>query len=400
MWDEPLAPGYDLREPITFETVEFTLTVLMEGQIRELFSGLSLVPAHERYVEQAITAETSALIQVRDLHSSSPFPARLPDPAADNLTQGVLRLQAGRNGIADLQLSDFTGEPIAEERRGLRTLEIVDDVSMVAVPDIVMQPVAPVQTAPLPPPEPDPCLPTEKTISVAEPPTPRMIEQIPMFSLDQIFTVQQALIAHCETQGDRIALLDPPLFARQEAVIDIAEIQSWRQRFDSTYAALYYPWVGVIDPLRLSRQEVRAMPPSGHVAGIFARTDTEIGVHKAPANAELSWAQNLTAMIDAERQGILNPLGINAIRVFPGRGLRLYGARTVSRDPAWRYVNVRRLMLMIKEAIEESIQWTVFGPHTFALRQTLTLAISSFLQTLFERGALVRSSSRDSATTC
>ncbi|MFQ5814671.1 MAG: phage tail sheath family protein, partial [Anaerolineae bacterium] len=334
-WDAPLDVAFDLTQPMSFETLEFALTVYFEGKVRELFSGLSLVAEHERYLERAITEETSHLIRVKDLGSPSPFPARLPDPAAANLTRGVLRLQAGRDGVAALQPGDFTGDPGSEDKWGLRTLEDVDEVAIVAVPDILIQPVPPVEAVPQPKPEPDPCLPGDEPPSEAEPPAPRLVERAPSFSLDQVFAVQQALVAHCEAQRDRIALLDPPVLSRHTDVVDIGEIQSWRQRVDSKYAALYYPWVLVYDPLRLGGQVVRAIPPSAHVAGIFARTDIETGVHKAPANAELRWAQDVTA----EMQGLLNPLGINCIRSFPGRGLRLYGARTVSSDPAWRYVN-------------------------------------------------------------
>jgi phage tail sheath protein FI len=388
-WDTPLDAAYDLTQPISFETLEFALTVYFDRRVRELFSGLSLVAEHERYVEQVITEEASHLIRIEDLGSPSPFPDRLPDPGAANLTRGVLRLQGGRDGIAALRLGDFTGDPGAQDKWGLRTLEDVDEVAIVAVPDILIQPVPPVETAPQPKPEPDPCLPGEEPPPVAEPLAPRLVERAPNFSLDQVFAVQQALVAHCEAQSDRIALIDPPVLSAQADVVDIGEIQSWRQRFDSKYAALYYPWMLVYDPLRLHGQVVRAIPPSGHVAGIFARTDIETGVHKAPANAELRWAQDVTTEVTAEMQGLLNPLGINCIRTFPGRGLRVYGARTVSSDPSWRYVNVRRLLMMIEEAVEDSIQWAVFEPNDFYLRQTLTLAISSFLQVLWERGALV-----------
>jgi phage tail sheath protein FI len=216
-------------------------------------------------------------------------------------------------------------------------------------------------------------------------PTP---EIPPKFSREDIFAAQQALILHCETQRDRLAVIDPPFPARQGEV-DLGEIQSWRLRFDTSYAALYYPWVLVYDPLRLGRQIVRAIPPSGHVAGIMARSDRAIGVHKAPANELLRWAQDVMVVVSAEMQGILNPMGVNCLRPLLGRGLRVYAARTMSSDSAWRYVNVRRLLLMIEEAVEESLQWAVFEPNDFTLRQMLILTIGSFLRALWTRGALV-----------
>jgi phage tail sheath protein FI len=430
-WEPALAAAFVLNDPLQplfFETHEFSLTVYVKGQPRENFSGLSLVQVEgtgssfdedkkRAYVEEAINGPVfvddekkrrftfSNLIRVTDLNKQidppPPLPRRLPDPAAANLTRGRLHLQGGRDGLTALRVEDFTGDVSLEEKWGLRVLEEVDEVSSVAVPDILIQPVPPVELAPQPPPEIDPCLPC-KPEPVAELPAPTFYEQPPVFSLEDVFTVQQALIAHCELLRDRIALLDPPVTTRQwvvqenpaivaeeSMVLETGEIQSWRQRFDSKYAALYYPWVLVYDPLQLGNSSVRAIPPSGHVAGIYARTDAETGVHAAPANQELKWAQGLSIEVSPETQGLLNPIGINVARTFPGRGILLYGARTVSSDPSWRYVNVRRLFMMIEEAVEESTQWAVFEPNDIFLRQTLVMAISSFLEALWERGALV-----------
>jgi phage tail sheath protein FI len=392
-WNESLGAAYDLTRPISFETLDFSLTVYHKGRIQEVFPGLSLVETHGRYVEQIVNEqEPSTLIRVEDLEkgleSPSPWPARLPDVEAANLSRGVVKLKDGRDGIAALQPEHF-GDPGAVEKWGLRTLEDVDPVAIVAIPDVLIQPTPLVKPPPQPKPEPNVCLGQEEPVPVAEPPAPQVVEQPPRFSRDQIFAVQQALVAHCEEQGDRMALLDPPVSCRPSDLVDLGEIQSWRQRFDTKYAALYYPWVLVYDPLGSGNRLVRAVPPSGHVAGIFARTDVGSGVHKAPANAALRWAQDVTAEVSAEMQGVLNPIGVNCIRSFPGRGLRLYGARTVSSDPDWRYVNVRRLMMMIEEAVEEAVQWAVFEPNDFYLRQTLTMAISNFLAALWARGALV-----------
>jgi hypothetical protein len=392
-WNESLGAAYDLTRPISFETLDFSLTVYHKGRIQEVFPGLSLVETHGRYVEQIVNEqEPSTLIRVEDLEkgleSPSPWPARLPDVEAANLSRGVVKLKDGRDGIAALQPEHF-GDPGAVEKWGLRTLEDVDPVAIVAIPDVLIQPTPLVKPPPQPKPEPNVCLGQEEPVPVAEPPAPQVVEQPPRFSRDQIFAVQQALVAHCEEQGDRMALLDPPVSCRPSDLVDLGEIQSWRQRFDTKYAALYYPWVLVYDPLGSGNRLVRAVPPSGHVAGIFARTDVGSGVHKAPANAALRWAQDVTAEVSAEMQGVLNPIGVNCIRSFPGRGLRLYGARTVSSDPDWRYVNVRRLMMMIEEAVEEAVQWAVFEPNDFYLRQTLNMAISNFLAALWARGALV-----------
>jgi hypothetical protein len=380
-WDAPLDAAYDLTQPITFETLGFDLSVSERGRLKEVFADLSLTAAHPRYVESVVNAE-SPLIQVEDQHSPSPFPQRLPDPESASLDHGVLRLAGGKDGLAALTVTDFIGDIGASERRGLRTLELVDEVSIVAVPDILIRPVPPVQYEPPPPPVVDECLPC-KPPPPAPPLPPPPVEQPPEFTPEQIFAVQRALVAHCEAMRYRIALLEPPASG-----MDVGAIQGWRQRFDSKYAALSYPWTVVYDPLRSGGRVVRAIPPSGHVAGIYAQTDIAVGVHKAPANTELLWAQDATAQVDADLQGLLNPQGINCIRAFPGRGLRLYGARTVSSDPSWRYVNVRRLLMMIEQAVEVATQWAVFEPNDFFLRQTLLLAISSFLESLWQGGAL------------
>jgi phage tail sheath protein FI len=202
-------------------------------------------------------------------------------------------------------------------------------------------------------------------------------------------------VDHCEADRYRIALLDPPRFSSGKESVELGEIQAWRRRFDSKYAALYFPWLLVYDPLQPFARLVRPVPPSGHVAGIYARTDFETGVHKAPANQEARWAQDVTTAVDDGAQGILNPLGVNCFRVFPGRGLLLYGARTISSEPAWVQVSVRRLFMMMEQAIEDAVQWAVFEPNDFNLREALALSIGNFLDALWSKGALKGSRAED-----
>jgi len=134
---------------------------------------------------------------------------------------------------------------------------------------------------------------------------------------------------------------------------------------------------------------VRREPPSGHVAGVYANTDLTVGVFKAPANAILQWAQDLTTEVSPEMQGYLNPIGVNCLRAFPGRGLRVYGARTVSSETSWQFVNVRRLVSMIEHALLIALQWAVFEPNNYALWSTVTASASNFLGALWKQGALV-----------
>jgi hypothetical protein len=388
VWDAPLTAPLNFTQPISFETVEFSVTVFLNGNPQENFSGLSLDLRSPRYIETAVNASTSNLVVAVDLHSPAAYPDRLPDPSALQLNGGMLTLRGGRDGIAALTAFDFMGDPSSNAKQGLRSLEDVDQVSIVCAPDILIAPVPAVLYAPVPPVTPDPCLSGAAPI-VAPGASALPVEASPKLSLDDVFHMQRAMIAHCELMQYRVALLDSPAFGFPEERIDLAEIQSWRNRYDSSYAALYYPWIFISDPLLLNGEIVRRIPPSGHVAGLCALSDTSVGVHKAPANAALEWAQGLTNDVDAAMQGILNPLGVNCIRAFPGRGLRVYGARTVSSETSWRFLNVRRLMCMIEHALEIALQWAVFEPNNFYLWQKVRLSAISFLNVLWQKGALV-----------
>lgn len=387
VWDSPLDAPLDFTKTISFESFEFTLTVLLNGAEQEIFSGLSLDTRSARYIETAVNGSTSRFILAADLNSPSPWPDRLPDPTARQLNQGVLTLWGGRDGIAALEPVQFTGDPTDPVRRGLRALEDVEQVSIVCAPDILIEP-SPIAIYAPPPPTPvNPCLPYT-TVPVAPQYAPPPVEAAPQFSLDQIAQVQQAMIDHCQSMQYRVALLDPPDFGYPRQQIDLAEVQTWRNRFDSSYAALYFPWVLVSDPLLLNHQVVRRIPPSGHAAGVCAQTDLTTGVFMAPANVELEWAQDVTVAITDVMQGFLNPLGINCIRSFRGRGLRIFGARTISSDANWRFLNVRRLMCMIEHAMEVALQWAVFEPNNPYLWHKVRLTATMFLSALWRQGAL------------
>src|SRR3990172_4692448 len=130
------------------------------------------------------------------------------------------------------------------------------------------------------------------------------------------------------------------------------------------------------------------IPPSGHLAGIWARSDGERGVHKAPANEVIRGVLGLPINVTNSEQSQLNPVGVNCIRSFPGRGIRVWGARTLSSDPAWRYLNVRRLFNYVEESIEEGTQWVVFEPNDYALWQRVKRDVSAFLKRVWMDGAL------------
>jgi phage tail sheath protein FI len=197
------------------------------------------------------------------------------------------------------------------------------------------------------------------------------------------------MVEQCETLADRIAVLETPYNTVTDPTAGPAAAQAWRSRFDSKYAALYYPWVRVVDPLRQNTGTVRDIPPSGHIVGQYAATDLETGVHKAPANNPLEWLQDVTSPVGNELHALFNSAGINVLRSLPGRRIRILGARTVSSDPDWRFVNVRRLLMMIERALYISLQWAAFEPNGELTWAKIRLAITSFLITLWQAGALV-----------
>jgi hypothetical protein len=200
--------------------------------------------------------------------------------------------------------------------------------------------------------------------------------------------VQQKVIGHCEQMQDRFAVLDATRGAPPSGT---GSVLDQRGKLDSArgYAALYYPWLLVPDPA--GGPEPLLVPPSGHVAGIYARSDTERGVHKAPANELVRGARGLERVLEDGEQTELNKKGVNALRVFAGRARPVvWGARTTAPPEAttWRYVNVRRLMLFIEESIQEGIRWAVFEPNDLSLRKALVRTVSEFLERVWSSGAL------------
>ncbi|MCP4360638.1 MAG: phage tail sheath family protein [Chloroflexi bacterium] len=195
--------------------------------------------------------------------------------------------------------------------------------------------------------------------------------------------VQTAMIAHCENMQYRFAILDtPPGLSAQQA-------KEWRDyvNFDTSYAALYYPWIEVAD-LSDGPSTSKKMPPSGHVVGIYNRSDAARGVHKAPANEVVLGATDLEIDLTKGEQDTLNPVGVNCIRSFPGRGLRVWGARTLSSDGSWRYINVRRLFNQVGQSLDVGLQWVVFEPNDSNLWARVSRDITAFLRVIWRSGAL------------
>ncbi|HEV8138613.1 MAG TPA: phage tail sheath subtilisin-like domain-containing protein [Pyrinomonadaceae bacterium] len=186
--------------------------------------------------------------------------------------------------------------------------------------------------------------------------------------------IHAALIKMCEQRGDSFTILDPP------PALDINGIRAFRSRRSSSYAALYYPWLS-IDGIDIAS--------SGHVAGIYARSDRERGIHKAPANEEIRGISKLAREVSNADQALLNQHGINALRSFPGHGSRVWGARTLSPDPDFKYVNVRRLLVYLERSIDVGTQWVQFEPNNERTWANVRLAVSDFLHDAWRDGALM-----------
>jgi hypothetical protein len=248
-------------------------------------------------------------------------------------------------GIPPLTAVDFIGDP--SDRTGLGGLEALDDVRILLCPDVM----------------------------AGYDGSDKAKERVKM--------VQEAMITHCELMRYRFAVLDtPPGLNAQQA-------KEWRNyvNFDTSYAALYYPWIQIAD-LSGSGSTTKMVPPSGHVVGVYNRSDSERGVHKAPANEIVRGAIDLELKLSRGEQDTLNPIGVNCIRSFPGRGIRVWGARTLSSDGSWRYINVRRLFIVVEASIDIGMQWVVFEPNDQQLWARVRRDVRAFLTNIWSSGAL------------
>jgi phage tail sheath protein FI len=260
----------------------------------------------------------------------------------------IVRLEGGADGLQTLTPLHFSGDPEGRRLWGIESLERIDGVSFVAVPDLHTPPAA----------------------------------SRPALDEAELIDAQIAIINSCARGADRVAILDLPSGLTPPSAV------RYRDAFgQSSYAAAYFPWVMVDDPLLLSGL-VRQIPPSGHVAGIYARTDLRRGVQKPPANEPLDGVLDVAFAVDERAHGELNDNGVNAIRPIAGRGILVLGARTLSDDLRWRYVNVRRLFAYIEEVLDEQMQWATFEPGNQRLWSEIDRSVSGFLETLYREGRL------------
>ncbi|SRR6266849_737884 len=317
-------PGEDL----------FKLIVSKGGKVQETYDNVT-TRRGKRNVVTAVKNQ-SKLIQLEEITGST---AMEPVPQARAALAG-----GGVTAPVRVTADAYVGN--SADRTGFAGLEAVDTVTMLSVPDLMA---------------------AYKASAI---------------DLDAVQSVQGAMIAHCELMGDRVAILDAP------PGLNAQQVREWRvdkARYDSKYATLYWPWIQVFDPLT---GDQKLVPPSGHMAGIWARSDTTRGVHKAPANEVVRGAVDLEKMITKGEHDQLNPQGINCIRAFPGRGIRVWGARTLSSDTSWKYINVRRLFNYLESSILLGTHWVVFEPNDMALWERVKRTINAFLVRSWRDGAL------------
>jgi Bacteriophage tail sheath protein len=348
------AGGFEPADP-NQAAFHLTLDVTVRlGERVDVYPGLELDGAHPRAITTVLQAEDpvdelslvwldvppdtapGALLAALATPSTPPSPPRF-------LTGGS---EGGALGPADLMGEPSDPDDVKNTATGLEALAEIDDIAIVACPDSVR-----------------------------------------FADAGERKTAVDNLIGHCERQRYRIGIVDPP------ADSSISEVRAFRSQFDTKYAALYYPWVEILDPSAKNDPGTPAaklaLPPSGFTAGIYARSDIERGVHKAPANEVVLGITRFLQNVTFDRQSVLNPEGINALRFFEGRSNRVWGARTMSSDPEWKYVNVRRLFIYLEHSIEKSTQWAVFEPNNERLWASIRQTIEDFLTVVWRTGALM-----------
>lgn len=316
---------------------EFHMQVRYQDETEE-YTGLSLNLSSPDYIETKL--EKSGLIHIsaeKTEMAVNPVEAIL----GEGTMKGSLMLEGGTDGtMGQVNAGTFIGEDRGPGKRtGIQAFLENTVVSMMAVPGITM---------------PD---------------------------------VIVSLVSHCERTASRFAVLDMP-----KDMSDTKEMMEYREMIDSTYAAMYHPWIQSFDR---SSQKAEYFPPSGAVMGIYARTDIARGVHKAPAN-ETVMCTGLNINFNKGEQDILNPVGVNLIRAIPGQGIRVWGARTASSNASFKYVNVRRLFIYVEESIKANTNWVVFEPNDTTLWSRVNITISAFLDNLWRSGMLAGESASES----
>lgn len=335
--------------------VELQVLVTFDAERLDVYDELGADPDQKRFVSRILQRDDpedeNAAVWLDWDPGAAPanpdYPALLMIALQQNPSP---RLAGGNDGVMaqpdDLKGKEASPDVVVEKATGLEALDDIDDIAIIALPD--------------------------------------------SGSMNTPLECQQAaerLVGMAELNRYRIAVVDAPEGS------SLTEIRQFRGKFDSKYAALYHPWIEILDPTERASQGAPPrrllLPPSGFVTGIYARSDVERGVHKAPANEVVRGLTRFEANINKRRQDVINPEGINALRFFEGRGSRVWGARTMSSDPEWKYVNVRRLFVFIEHSIDKGTQWAVFEPNGPRLWANIRSTVEDFLLVLWRDGALL-----------
>ena len=311
-------------------SVEMDVTVRYESEV-EVYSGVNLNPTSAGYLAEKL--KSSALLAVVDLKPAAEIANPVSQIFGEGKLAGTLTLAGGSDGtMSNVNAGTYIGEDKGPgNRTGLQTFLENTVASIIAIPGVTI---------------------------------PEVIV---------------SLVAHCENQQNRFAILDVP-----QDKVKVNDVLEYRSIVDSTYAAMYHPWVQVFDPVT---KKAGFVPPSGSVAGVFSRTDVTRGVHKAPAN-EIVQCTGLSVNYNNGEQDLLNPAGVNLIRALPGQGIRVWGARTASSNANFKYVNVRRLFIYVEQSIKLATNWVVFEPNNSSLWARVQMTVSSFLENMFRNGML------------
>ena len=370
----------------------------------EVFDNLSMNPDQPNYFVRIVNGDpeesdyvrrlrggNSILVRVEDLNQTSPVSSSRPAGRPEKNMEG------GDDDPSKVTAEYFTGyrngqyfRPIpqganasqqkaaTERLNGLAGFELVNEIGLIAIPDLII-------------PDFYQNIPSSRLPKAGVIFTSRAAASLDRGKLGNLRTGQLEMLKHCELMGDRFAVLDSPRGAETGKAPN--KMEDWPNDFQllaiSRYGALYYPWI------REKASDFKGLdltlPPSGHVAGVCARSESKAGVGRAPANEAVQGLIELEFCLSDFEQAILNPRGVNCLRSFPGRGLLVWGARTLSQDPNWRYVNVVRVTLAIVKQILINLRWTVFEPNDRRLWDKIVATLTLFLRDLFQSGALAGS---------
>ncbi len=318
---------------VTVKSAEFKLTIVSSNAGTETFDNLAMDPRHSRYFGTVVDSNAvSVTLWVPP--STTPPANNIPAViAATNLAGGVA------DNLATLTTLDY--------HNAIDALKKVDDVNLLSVPDAVGS----------------------------------------HFTVADTHDIQSYMVAHCEHKQDRFAILDCAKPDPSDVTFSKVAAQRSALNSDNGYAALYFPWIAITNPFAAGQI---LLPPSGHLAGVYANNDTNFGVFKAPANEDITSALALPITVTDDEQGPLNEQGVNIIRSFPNQGIKIWGARTIAPPDvtAWRFINVRRLVTFIEKSIQEGTRFAVFEPNNLTLWQQIKRMVTDFLTQQWTDGAL------------